>query len=511
MGNIRVRGMSPVQSPIGTELSCKGWEQEAALRMLMNSVAVAEEPEELLASGGVGKVARDWEAFHEIIATLKRLENDESLLVESGRPAGIHRTGRTAPRVLMVGARSASEERLVPTFEPAPAPTLMNDKHHPLAGSWAYVGPAGAFHTSYEVLAAIKERCHGDLTGKLVVSAGMGGMGGALPLAAAAHGAAFLGIEVAMATITRRIREGYCDYCVNDLDEALRILKIAIRRRQPVSVGLVANASETVPELARRGVLPDVLTDQTCAGYPVNAYVPAGLSPEAAAELRNRSPHDYLARSTASIARHVQGMLDLQKLGALTFEFGNGIRATASELGGVKEAFSFPSFVEAFLEPLIRRGRSPVLWVALSGNPADGCKIDETLPELFPEDKGLSHSAHFARKYMRFQGLPARGSWLSREERLLFAARINRLVGTQKITAPVVFVTDECEGLERGIPFTPSPTHFEASVMAGASWVALPRENLGRRLLHPVCALLADGTPHAAERLRRAFAASPSK
>lgn len=506
MEETRTQGVTlAVRAPTGAQISCKGWHQEGALRMLMNSLAVAEQPAELLASGGAGKVLEDWQSFSETVAALKQLESNETLFVQSGRPAGIRRTSEKAPRVVMMKANRRSKKAGESTKPQSPLECAR-----PFAASWTYLGPQGVLHTAYEVLAAAKARWAGDLSGKLVVSGGMGGMGGALPLAAAFNGAAFLGIEVATEKITRRIREGYCDYCVNDLDEALRILKIAIRRRQPVSVGLAANCAEIIPQLARRGVLPDVLTDQTGAGDPLNGYIPAGLALEAAADLRQRDPQDYLARSLDSIARHFQGMLELSKMGALTFEFGNNIRAVASDLCGMKEAFDLPGFVDAFREPLLRAGRAPILWGTLSGESADGYKIDEALCKLFPEDESLIRWIQLARKYARFQGLPARGAWMNGEERDVFAARINQMVGAGELIAPVVLVTND-RGSGPGwfvpggveAPKEAATTKEPAldtlmNAFASASWVAFrPEDEAGEA---PTCAFVMDGTSKASTR-----------
>ncbi|PYV07931.1 MAG: urocanate hydratase, partial [Acidobacteria bacterium] len=355
----------PIRAPRGTRLTCKGWHQEAALRMLMNNLdeEVAERPQDLIVYGGTGKAARNWECYHALVEALKGLE------------------------MIMYGQMTA--------------------------GSWIYIGTQGILQGTYETFAAAAQKHFGgDLAGRLVVSGGMGGMGGAQPLAATMNGAAFLGIEVDVEKIKRRIRSGYCDICVNSLDEALRILKNAVRQKQAVSVGLVGNCAELIPELARRGVVPDVLTDQTSAHDPLNGYVPAGLSVKEATELRAKSPEDYLKRSYESIARHVTGMLELQKLGAATFDYGNNIRTMAFEYGGVKNAYNFSGFVPAYLRPLFCEGRGPFRWVALSGEPDDVYRTDDLVLELFPENVILSRWIRLARKHVKFQGLPARICWL---------------------------------------------------------------------------------------------------
>src|SRR3990172_9537522 len=378
-------GYQPVRAPRGTARTCKGWGQEAALRMLMNNLdpEVAERPEELIVYGGTGKAARNWACFEAIVASLRGLENDETLLVQSGKPVGIFRTHEYAPRVLIANANLVGHWSNWAQFGELERAGLMMYGQM-TAGSWIYIGTQGVLQGTYETFAAAAQKhFSGDLAGKLVVSGGMGGMGGAQPLAATMNGAAFLGVEVDAEKIKRRIRNGYCDICVNDLDEALRILKNAVRQKQAVSVGLVGNCAEIIPELARRGVVPDLLTDQTSAHDPLNGYIPAGLRLEEAGELRRANPDDYLKRSYESIAQHVTAILALQKLGAATFDYGNNIRTMAFEHGGVKDAYNFPGFIPAYLRPLFSEGRGPFLWVALSGEPADIYRTDELALDLF--------------------------------------------------------------------------------------------------------------------------------
>src|SRR5271157_689996 len=330
----------PFRAPRGTQLSCKGWQQEAALRMLLNNLDpdVAEKPAELVVYGGTGKAARNWDCFHAIVKSLRALESDETLLVQSGKPVAVFRTHEYAPRVLLCNSNLVGHWNNWEKFNEFDRAGLMMFGQM-TAGSWIYNGTQGILQGTYETFAAAGQKhFHGDLAGKLVVTGGMGGMGGAQPLAATLNGGAFLGIEVDPERIKRRIRTGYCDICVNSLDEAVRILKNAVRQKQAVSVGLVGNCADVIPELARRGLVPDLLTDQTSAHDPLNGYVPSGLSLEEAAELRLKNPEDYLKRSYESIARHVTGMLELQKLGAATFDYGNNIRTVAFEHGGVKDA-----------------------------------------------------------------------------------------------------------------------------------------------------------------------------
>src|SRR5271167_3745408 len=342
-------GYQPVRAPRGSALSCKGWQQEAALRMLMNNLDpdVAEKPEDLIVYGGRGKAARNWNCYHAIVASLRSLENDETLLVQSGKPVGIFRTHSYAPRVLIANSNLVGHWSDWKHFDELDRAGLTMYGQM-TAGSWIYIGTQGILQGTYETFAAAgRKHFHtADLAGKLVASGGMGGMGGAQPLAATLNGAAFLGIDVDPEHIKRRVKTGYCDVMVNDLDEALRILKNAVRKREAASVGLVGNCADVVPEMARRGVVPDLLTDQTSAHDPVGGYIPQGLSVEQAAELRQRDAAEYRRRSLASIAAHVQGMLDLMRLGAVTFDYGNNIRTFAFEQG-VKDAYAFPGFVPA--------------------------------------------------------------------------------------------------------------------------------------------------------------------
>ncbi|HKO05671.1 MAG TPA: urocanate hydratase, partial [Candidatus Acidoferrales bacterium] len=374
-----------IRAPRGTAISCKGWEQEAALRMLMNNLdpEVAERPEDLVVYGGTGKAARNWACYEAIVKSLLELENDETLLVQSGKPVAVFRTHPWAPRVLIANANLVGHWSDWEHFgELERAGLTMYGQM--TAGSWIYIGTQGILQGTYETFAAAaRKHFGGDLAGRLVVTGGMGGMGGAQPLAATMNGAAFLGIDVDPVRIKRRVKTGYCDVMVNDLDEALRILKNAVRKREAASVGLVGNCADVVPEMARRGVVPDLLTDQTSAHDPVGGYIPQGLSVEQAAELRQRDAAEYRRRSLASIALHVQGMLDLMRLGAVTFDYGNNIRTYAFEQG-VKDAYAFPGFVPAYIRPQFCEGRGPFRWAALSGEASDIHRTDQLVLELFP-------------------------------------------------------------------------------------------------------------------------------
>jgi urocanate hydratase len=517
----------PIRAPRGTRLTCKAWHQEAALRMLMNNLdeEVAERPQDLIVYGGTGKAARNWECYHALVEALKGLENDETLLVQSGKPVGVFRTHAWAPRVLIANANLVGHWSSWEKFRELDRLGLIMYGQM-TAGSWIYIGTQGILQGTFETFAAAAQKhFQSDLSGRLVISGGMGGMGGAQPLAASLNGAAFLGIEVDAEKIKRRIRTGYCDICVNDLDEALRILKIAVRKKEAMSVGLVGNCAEVIPELARRGVVPDLLTDQTSAHDPLNGYIPAGLGLEEAAELRRTDPQDYLKRSYESIARHVTGMLALQKLGAVTFDYGNNIRTMAFEHGGVKEAYNFPGFVPAYIRPLFCEGRGPFRWVALSGEPGDIYRTDELVLELFPDNAILNRWIRLARKHVKFQGLPARICWLGYGERALFGERLNHLIAQGELKAPIVIGRDhldcgsvaspfrETEGMKDGSDAIADWPILNAllNTASGASWVSFHNGGgvgIGYSL-HAGQVTVADGTPEMAERIQRVLTNDP--
>ncbi len=517
----------PVRAPRGTTLTCKGWQQEAAMRMLMNNLdeEVAERPQDLIIYGGTGKAARNWACYHAIVEALKGLGNDETLLVQSGKPVGVFQTHEAAPRVLIANANLVGHWATWEKFRELERLGLIMYGQM-TAGSWIYIGTQGILQGTYETFAAAAQKHFAsDLAGKLVVTGGMGGMGGAQPLAATLNGAAFLGIEVDAERIKRRIRTGYCDICVNSLDEAVRILKNAVRQKQAVSVGLVGNCADVIPELARRGIVPDLLTDQTSAHDPLNGYIPSGLSLEEAAELRRKNPEDYLQRSYESIARHVTGMLELQKLGAATFDYGNNIRTMAFEHGGVKDAYNFPGFVPAYIRPLFCEGRGPFRWVALSGEPADIYRTDDLVLELFPDNAILNRWIRLARKHVKFQGLPARICWLGYGERALFGERMNDLVAKGELKAPIVIGRDHLDCGSVASPFRETESMKDGSdaiadwpvlnallnTASGASWVSFHHGGgvgIGYSL-HAGQVIVADGTPEMAKRLNRVLTNDP--
>jgi len=521
------REYRPIRAPRGTNLSCQGWQQEAALRMLMNNLdeEVAERPEELIIYGGTGRAARNWECYHAIVEALRQLGNDETLLVQSGKSVGVFRTHEWAPRVLIANANLVGHWSSWEKFRELERLGLTMYGQM-TAGSWIYIGSQGILQGTYETFAAAARKHFGsDLSGKLVVSGGLGGMGGAQPLAATLNGGAFLGIEVDPERIKKRIRSGYCDVCVNDVDEALRILKIAVRQKQATSVGLIGNCADVIPELARRGVVPDLLTDQTSAHDPLNGYVPSGLSLEEAAQLRRRDPEEYLRRSYESIGRHVTGMLELQKLGAATFDYGNNIRTMAFEHGGVKDAYNFPGFVPAYIRPLFCEGRGPFRWVALSGEPSDIHRTDELVLSLFPDNDILNRWIRLAGKRVKFQGLPARICWLGYGERALFGERINDLVAKGELKAPIVIGRDHLDCGSVASPFRETEAMKDGSdaiadwpvlnallnTASGASWVSFHNGGgvgIGYSL-HAGQVTVADGTPKMAVRIQRVLTNDP--
>ncbi len=515
-----------VRAPRGTRLSCRGWHQEAALRMLMNNLdpEVAEKPEDLIVYGGSGRAARNWECFEAICAELQRLANDETLLVQSGKPVGVFRTHDYAPRVLIANANLVGQWSNWEHFRELERAGLMMYGQM-TAGSWIYIGTQGIVQGTYETFAAAgKRHFGGDLTGKLVTSGGLGGMGGAQPLAATMNGACFLGIEVDPERIKRRLRTGYCDIMVNDLDEAVRILKNALRKKEATSVALVGNCAEVVPELARRGIVPDLLTDQTSAHDPLGGYIPAGLDVEEAATLRRRDPDGYLQRSMDSIARHVEGMLALQKMGSVTFDYGNNIRTMAHK-AGIANAYDFPGFVPAYIRPLFCEGRGPFRWVALSGDAADIAVTDSLVRELFPQDEILSRWIELASRRVRFQGLPARICWLGYGERAQFGLAMNELVKSGKLQAPIVIGRDhldcgsvaspyrETEGMKDGSDAVADWPILNAllNTSSGASWVSFHNGGgvgIGYSL-HAGQVTVADGTAEGARRLERVLTNDP--
>jgi urocanate hydratase len=515
-----------VRAPRGTALTCKGWPQEAALRMLMNNLdpEVAERPDDLVVYGGTGKAARNWPAFDAIVRSLAALEHDETLLVQSGKPVGIFPTHPGAPRVLIVNAM------LVPAW--ATWDTFRELEHRGLtmygqmtAGSWIYIGSQGIVQGTYETLAAVAKRHFGgSLSGKVVVTAGLGGMGGAQPLAATMNGAAALVIEVDPDRIARRLATGYLDEATDSVDEALNRVRRWVAEGTARSVGLHANAADVLPALLARGVTPDVITDQTSAHDALNGYVPNGLRLEDALRLRARDPKEYIARSMAAMAAHVRAMLALRQRGAVAFDYGNNIRAQAQQ-AGVRDAFDIPGFVPEYIRPLFCEGKGPFRWAALSGDPEDIRVTDEAALEMFGHDEALTRWLRLARTRVRFQGLPARILWLGYGARARFGLRINELVREGRIKAPIVIGRDhldtgsvasptrETEGMRDGSDAIADWPILNALLNAssGATWVSVHHGGgvgIGYSL-HAGMVIVADGTSDADERLERVLSCDP--
>jgi urocanate hydratase len=517
---------TPIRAPRGTSISCKGWQQEAAMRMLMNNLdeEVAERPRDLVVYGGTGRAARNWECFHAIVNSLRSLENDETLLVQSGKPVGIFRTHEYAPRVLICNSNLVGHWSNWDKFNELERAGLMMYGQM-TAGSWIYIGSQGIIQGTYETfMAAADQHFGGDLEGKLIVSGGMGGMGGAQPLAATMAGACFLGIDVDPERIKKRLKTAYCDFMVNSLDEALRILKNAVRKKENISVGLVGNCADVIPELAARGVVPDILTDQTSAHDPLNGYVPNGMSLEAALALRKSDPHAYTERSLDAMARHVEGMLRLQKMGSVTFDYGNNIRTFAHQRG-VTNAYDFPGFVPAYIRPLFCEGRGPFRWVALSGDPADIHVTDDLILQMYPHNKILSRWIDLAKKRIKFQGLPSRICWLGYGERAEFGLAMNDLVKKGKIKAPIVIGRDHLDCGSVASPFRETEAMKDGSdavadwpllnallnTASGASWVSIHNGGgvgIGYSQ-HAGQVTVADGTDEMAKRIERVLTNDP--
>jgi urocanate hydratase len=515
-----------IRAPRGSTLQCKGWQQEAALRMLMNNLdpEVAERPEELVVYGGTGKAARNWACYDAIIAELRVLEHDETLLVQSGKPVAVFRTHSTAPRVLIANSNLVGRWATWDHFRALERAGLTMYGQM-TAGSWIYIGSQGILQGTYETFGAVA-RAHfgGSLAGRFVLTAGLGGMGGAQPLAATMAGGVLLGVDVDRSRIEKRLETGYCDRLTDRLDEALGWVDDARAEKRALSVGLVGNAAEVLPELVRRGVTPDVLTDQTSAHDTLNGYIPAGLSLSEAAALRTRDPDEYVRRSTGSIVEHVRAMLEMQRRGAITFDYGNNIRTVALD-AGVSNAFDFPGFVPEYVRPLFCEGKGPFRWVALSGDPADIYRTDELVLELFPHDEHLRRWITLARERVRFQGLPARICWLGQGERARFGVALNDLVASGELSAPIVIGRDHLDTGSVASPFRETEAMKDGSdaiadwpilnallnVASGASWVSFHHGGgvgIGNSL-HAGQVIVADGTPEMRVRLERVLTNDP--
>jgi urocanate hydratase len=511
-----------IRAPRGTRLNTKGWQQEAALRMLMNNLdpEVAEAPEELVVYGGTGKAARDWPSFYAIVRALESLENDETLLIQSGKPVGILRTHSMAPRVLIANANLVGKWSSWEVFRELEQKGLMMYGQM-TAGSWIYIGSQGIVQGTYETFAeAGRKHFGGSLEGKLIVSGGMGGMGGAQPLAATMTGARFLGIDVDPKRIQKRVDSGYCDFIADTLDDAMRMLADAPAR----SVGLVGNAADVLPELLRRNVIPEIVTDQTSAHDPLNGYVPNGMSLAAALALRQQDRDKYVALSMAAMGKHVEAMLELKRRGAVVFDYGNNLRTNA-KLAGVADAFAIPGFVPEYIRPLFCEGKGPFRWVALSGDPEDIRKTDRLVLSLFPEDEALKRWIKLAGERIHFQGLPARICWLGYGQRAKLGLAMNELVRSGEISAPIVIGRDHLDTGSVASPYRETEGMLDGSdavadwpllnalvnTAAGASWVSIHNGGgvgIGYSQ-HAGMVVVADGTSEAALRLERVLTTDP--
>ncbi len=519
-------GPRPVRAPRGLQLRCKGWRQEGALRMLMNNLdpEVAERPDDLVVYGGTGRAARSWDAFDAIVRSLESLENDETLLVASGKPVGIFRTHDDAPRVLIANANLVGQWSNWNEFHRLERVGLTMYGQM-TAGSWIYIGSQGIVQGTFETFSAAAVRHFGgSLTGKLIVSGGMGGMGGAQPLAATMAGACFLGIDVDPKRIEKRIETGYCDRMTSSLDEALTALDAARKNGEAISVGLVGNCADVLPELVRRGIVPDLLTDQTSAHDELNGYVPNGMTLSEARALRCDNPDEYIRRSVEAMGRHVEAMLALKRMGAVTFDYGNNIR-TQAKRAGVDDAYDIPGFVPEYIRPLFCEGRGPFRWAALSGDPNDIRITDQLALDLFPANETLKRWMKLASQRIHFQGLPARICWLGYGERAEFGLAMNDLIKKGKITAPVVIGRDHLDTGSVASPYRETEAMLDGSdaiadwpllnamlnTAAGASWVSIHNGGgvgIGYAQ-HAGMVVVAEGTDACARRLERVLTTDP--
>jgi urocanate hydratase len=516
-----------VKSPIGTKLNCKGWHQEAAYRMIQNNLDPnnAEDPDNLIVYGGLGKAARNWECYDAIIESLLELEDDETLLIQSGKPVAVFKTHESSPRVLI------SNSMLVPNWANWEHFRELDKKGLMMygqmtAGSWIYIGTQGILQGTYETLAEVaRQNFNGSLKGTLTLTGGLGGMGGAQPLAVTMNEGVNITVEVDPHRIQRRLDTGYLDMYCDDLDEALKLALDAQERGKPLSIGLLGNCADILPEFVKRGIVPEIVTDQTSAHDELAGYVPHQLSYDDALKLRESDPQKYIRKAYHSMAVHCQAMLDLQKMGSVTFDYGNNLRGQAKENGGIENAFDFPGFVPAYIRTLFCEGKGPFRWVALSGNPEDIYKTDAKVLELFPEDEPLKRWITMAQEKVQFQGLPARICWLGYRERNLFAEAINDMVASGELSAPIVIGRDhldagsvaspnrETEAMKDGSDAVADWPILNAllSTAGGSSWTSLHHGGgvgLGYSI-HSGVVIVADGTPEMKIRLNRVLTNDP--
>ncbi|WP_410983303.1 urocanate hydratase [Bacillus cereus] len=515
-----------IRAPRGTELQTKGWIQEAALRMLMNNLdpEVAEKPEELVVYGGIGRAARNWDSYHAIVDSLKTLESDETLLVQSGKPVAIFKSHEDAPRVLLANSNLVPKWANWDHFRELEKKGLMMYGQM-TAGSWIYIGTQGILQGTYETFGeAARQHFDGSLKGTLTLTAGLGGMGGAQPLAVTMNGGVVIAIDVDKRSIDRRIEKRYCDMYTESLEEALAVAKEYKEKKEPISIGLLGNAAEILPELVKRDITPDLVTDQTSAHDPLNGYVPVGYSLEEAAKLREEDPERYVQLSKESMKKHVEAMLAMQAKGAITFDYGNNIRQVAFD-EGLQNAFDFPGFVPAFIRPLFCEGKGPFRWVALSGDPEDIYKTDEVILREFADNEHLCNWIRMARQQVEFQGLPSRICWLGYGERAKFGRIINEMVANGELSAPIVIGRDhldcgsvaspnrETEAMKDGSDAVADWPILNALINSvnGASWVSVHHGGgvgMGYSL-HAGMVIVADGTEAAGKRIERVLTSDP--
>jgi len=520
------QGYTPVRAPRGTERTCKGWIQEAAYRMIHNNLDpdVAEIPEQLIVYGGSGKAARNWDCFHRIVDCLKKLENDQTLLVQSGKPVGIFETQPSAPRVLIANSNLVGNWANWEEFRRLEALGLMMFGQM-TAGSWIYIGTQGILQGTYETLAALATRHFGaDLAGRWTLTGGMGGMGGAQPLAVTLNGGVALVVEVDPARIDRRLAKAYCDRKTASLDEAMAWVKEAVAAKKPLSIGLVGNCAEVLPELIKRGEIPDIVTDQTSAHDELNGYVPAGIPYAEALQMRKDNPDEYIKRSFESMVRHCDAMVQMQKAGAIAFDYGNNLRGQAQK-AGYDNAYAYPGFVPAYIRPLFCEGKGPFRWAALSGDPKDIAVTDEVILNEFSYNEPLCRWIRLASEKVKFQGLPARICWLGYGERDRFGLIINDLVKKGKITAPIVIGRDHLDCGSVASPNRETESMKDTSdavadwpllngllnAVSGAGWVSIHHGGgvgMGQSI-HAGMVVVADGSEDAAGRLKRVLRTDP--
>lgn len=515
-----------IRAPRGTELQTKGWVQEAALRMLMNNLdpEVAEKPEELVVYGGIGRAARNWESYNAIVDSLKTLESDETLLVQSGKPVAIFKSHEDAPRVLLANSNLVPKWANWDHFRELEKKGLMMYGQM-TAGSWIYIGTQGILQGTYETFGeAARQHFDGSLKGTITLTAGLGGMGGAQPLAVTMNGGVVIAIDVDKRSIDRRIEKRYCDMYTESLEEALTVANEYKEKKEPISIGLLGNAAEILPELVNRNIIPDLVTDQTSAHDPLNGYIPVGYTLEEAAKLREEDPERYVQLSKESMKKHVEAMLAMQEKGAITFDYGNNIRQVAFD-EGLKNAFDFPGFVPAFIRPLFCEGKGPFRWVALSGDPEDIYKTDEVILREFADNEHLCNWIRMARQQVEFQGLPSRICWLGYGERAKFGRIINEMVANGELSAPIVIGRDhldcgsvaspnrETESMKDGSDAVADWPILNALINSvnGASWVSVHHGGgvgMGYSL-HAGMVIVADGTEAAAKRIERVLTSDP--